>query len=85
MRKTTEELAREAGIGRPMSGDKRFETFRRLCIENERESVTPFCYFASDAKGNIDYSKTDRFSYGSSGGEPLFTFPPAAIDKVMKG
>lgn len=95
MRKTTEKLALKAvkecnsdGLNfKELCAEdqhlllKWFETFRRLAVENERESAEPFCYFASDAEGDIEYNKTDRFSYGRSGGNPLFTFPPAAIDR----
>lgn len=81
MRKTTEELAEEAGIdlrdGTLGSMDE-LEDFRRLVIENERECAEPFGFIAVDAEGDIEFNKTDRFSYGRSGGTPLFTFPPAA-------
>ena len=48
MRKTTEELAREATNNEPMYGRREFtfsraelETFRRLAVENERECAEP--------------------------------------------
>ena len=81
MRKTTEELAREAGIGRPMSDDNRFETFRRLAIENERECAEAVGVTASLPGTNNGYTFVAFNGSDVPVGTKLFAFPPAAIDR----
>lgn len=84
MRKTTEELAREAGIPqqRCESGYlEELETFRSLCIENERENAEAVAEVFYDANGfpclRYMEGKAETMRYGNK----LFTFPPAAINR----
>ena len=77
MRKTTEELAREAGFHdceltqiRPS-----LETLRRLCIENERECAKPVGVTQHLHELNDEWAKHLPI------GTKLFTFPTASIDR----
>ena len=74
MRKTTEELWKEAVDTTPESGDVH-ETFRRLVIENERECAEPATAWCAIDEGgaHLRWNKDDHHDW-----HPLFTFPPAA-------
>ena len=90
MRKKTEELWKEAGFEQTVSDipawegyAEDFETFRRLCIENERECAKPYALIQTTKNGEefIHY----EFSLGQWGAEDntvvVFTFPPADTDR----
>ena len=85
MRKTTEELAREAGLEQTVSDipawegyAEDFETFRRLVIENERECTEPIAIANSTLCGVVFCETTGPLI---PSGTKLFAFPPAAIDR----
>ena len=84
MRKTTEELARACGDDwdSTLREDKEFmERFRRLVIENERESAEAVGVTASLPGTNNGYTFVAFNGYDVPVGTKLFTLPPAAIDR----
>lgn len=80
MKKTTEELAREAGVqvSQDFWGMLRLETFRRLCVENERECAKVHAWESDSGQLMLDCEKDPKFAYTARFNKPLFTFPPAA-------
>lgn len=77
MRKTTEELWKQALAEQTVDSDVP-ETFRRLVIENERESAEAVATVNHCRRNSIDW----HIDYEELPTDaPLFTFPPAAIDR----
>lgn len=77
MRKTTEELWKQALAEQTVDSDVP-ETFRRLCIENERECAETVGVTASLPGTNNGYTFVAFNGSDVPVGTKLFTFPPAA-------
>ena len=88
MRKTTEELSDlvDAEFGGDPDAflkntDKWLETFRCLCIENELECAEAVGLASPMPGTNSGFTMVTFEGKDVGAGTPLFTFPPAAIDR----